>query len=103
MMPIERDRCCFTFDPARYGGALYDLNVYNMDFAPGPFWADRRRPVTIQPGLERGGYFRSAGAEYPECRAELTAAKDSDSPCFLQVQGEKGWLRVEGNPSTWRA
>ncbi|WP_296399806.1 Gfo/Idh/MocA family protein [Acidaminococcus timonensis] len=87
-----------AFDPALYGGALYDLNVYNLDFA----LALLGRPEAASYHANRGwNGVDTSGVlvlDYPGCRAELTAAKDSDSPSFLLVQGEKGWLRVEGKP-----
>lgn len=87
-----------AFDRALYGGALYDLNVYNLDFA----LALLGRPEAVSYHANRGwNGVDTSGVlvlDYPDCRAELTAAKDSDSPSFLQVQGEKGWLRVEGKP-----
>lgn len=87
-----------AFDPELYGGALYDLNVYNLDFA----LALLGRPEAARYHANRGwNGVDTSGVlvlDYPGCRAELTAAKDSDSPSFLQVQGEKGWLRVEGKP-----
>lgn len=87
-----------AFDPALYGGALYDLNVYNLDFALALLGKPEKaeyHPNRGWNGVDTSGVLV---LDYPGCRVELTAAKDSDSPSFLQVQGEKGWLRVEGKP-----
>ena len=87
-----------AFDPKLYGGALYDLNVYNLDFALALLGKPEKaeyHPNRGWNGVDTSGVLV---LDYPGCRAELTAAKDSDSPSFLQVQGEKGWLRVEGKP-----
>lgn len=87
-----------AFDPALQGGALYDLNVYNLDFVLALL--GRPEAASYHPNRGWNGVDTSGVLllEYPGCRAELTAAKDSDSPSFLLVQGEKGWLRVEGKP-----
>ena len=37
--------------------------------------------------------------KYPSCQASLMAAKDSASPSFLTVQGEKGWMRIPSQPN----
>ena len=31
--------------------------------------------------------------------AVCTGGKDSDSPCFVQIQGEKGYMRIDGKPN----
>ena len=36
---------------------------------------------------------------YNGFNASLTAAKNSDSPCFYSVQGEKGYLSIAGKPN----
>lgn len=87
-----------AFDPAAFGEALYDLNVYNIAFAVG--LCGRPEKVAYAPNRGWNGVDTSGVLllQYPGSQAVLTAAKDSDSPSFLQIQGEKGWLKVEGKP-----
>lgn len=87
-----------SFDPAQCGGALYDLNVYNIAFATGLFGS----PETVRylchkgwNGVDTSGVLLLS---YPGFTAVLSAAKDSESPSFLMVQGENGWLQVPGKP-----
>lgn len=37
--------------------------------------------------------------EYDGFSAVCTGAKDSDSVSYLSVQGEKGWMRIDGKPN----
>ena len=87
-----------AFDPLCSGGALYDLNIYNLHFVIGLFG----RPKTIQYAANKGfnGIDTSGIAllSYPDFVAACTAAKDSYSPSFMMIQGERGWLRVVGSP-----
>ena len=88
-----------AFDPAAFGGALYDLNVYNIAFAVG--LCGRPEKVAYAPNRGWNGVDTSGVLllQYPGSQAVLTAAKDSDSPSFLQIQGEKGWIEVPGKPN----
>lgn len=85
-----------TFDPACSGGALYDMNVYNLHY----LWGLLGMP-------ERCEYFPSRGANgvdtaglavlhYPGFSAACLAAKDSESAQGCTIQGPGGCLTVEG-------
>lgn len=87
-----------AFDSALAGGALYDLNVYNIAWTTG-LWG---LPEKVLYAPNRGwNEVDTSGVlllGYPGFQATLSAAKDSDSPSGFLVQGEKGWLKVEGKP-----
>ena len=87
-----------AFDPKYSGGALYDLNIYNLHFVISLFGL----PSAIQYEANKGfnGIDTSGVAllSYPHYIAICTAAKDSVSPSFMMVQGESGWLRTLGSP-----
>ena len=85
-----------TFDPACSGGALYDMNVYNLHY----LWGLLGMP-------ERCEYFPSRGANgvdtaglavlhYPGFSAACLAAKDSESAQGCTIQGPGGCLAGEG-------
>ena len=88
-----------SFDPEYLGGALRDINVYNIHYAVELFGA----PVKTQyyPNIGFNGVDTSGTLvlEYDGFSAVCTGAKDSDSPCFVQIQGEKGYMRIEGKPN----
>ena len=88
-----------SFDPANFGGALRDLNVYNLHYAAALFGMPRR--VHYAPNRGPNGVDTSGALllEYDGFTAVCTAAKDSDSPCFLSIQGERGYLRMDGKPN----
>ena len=91
------------FDPATYGGALYDLNVYNIAPILGLFGkpADIRYEATLgHNGVDTSGIVLM---RYPGFIATATAAKDSASRSYLTIQGERGWLEVLGAPNEMEA
>ena len=89
-----------SFDPACLGGALRDINVYNIHFAVGLF--DDPLSAKYYPNIGPNGVDTSGVLilEYDGFVAVCAAAKDSDSPCFVSVQGEKGYMRVNDKPNS---
>lgn len=88
-----------AFDPAHLGGALRDINVYNIHYAVALFGSPKG--VRYYPNRGFNGIDTSGTLilEYDGFSAVCTGAKDSDSPCYLSVQGEKGWMRIDGKPN----
>lgn len=88
-----------SFDPRCYGGALRDLNVYNLHYMAELF--GQPGDVHYYPNRGFNGIDTSGTAvlSYDGFSAVCTGAKDSDSPCFVSVQGEKGYMRLEGKPN----
>lgn len=88
-----------AFDPAASGGSLMDINIYNLHFTAGLFGMPES--VHYYPRIGFNGIDTSGTAvlEYPDFHAVLSGAKDSDSPGYAIVQGEKGYIKVNGIPS----
>lgn len=88
-----------VFDPAYNGGALNDINVYNIHYCAALFGLPEK--VQYYPNYGFNGVDTSGTLvlSYPGFTAVCTAAKDSDSPCFVSIQGEQGWLRVDDKPN----
>lgn len=88
-----------SFDPAYLGGALRDINVYNIHYAAALFGAPKN--VCYHPNIGFNGVDTSGTLimNYDGFTAVCTGAKDSDSPCFVQIQGEKGYMRIDGKPN----
>ncbi len=84
-----------AFDPGLAGGALMDLNVYNINFAIGLFGA----PVSASYFQRRGynGVDLSGVAvlQYPAFPVVCCAAKDSDAPSGAVIQGDKGYIEIK--------
>lgn len=87
-----------TFDKAQGGGALMDLNVYNIHFVVGLFGLPKK--VQYFPNLAENGVDTSGILimEYPDFQAVCTAAKDSTSDPFVIIQAEDGTIVYPERP-----
>ena len=88
-----------SFDPEYLGGALRDINVYNLHYAVELFGAPQKTQYFPNTGFNGIDVSGTMVLEYDGFSAVCTGAKDSDSPCFVQIQGEKGYMRIEGKPN----
>lgn len=83
-----------VFDPAKSGGALMDLNLYNLHYLVGLFGCPQ--DVSYHPNLERG--IDTSGVlllDYGAFRAVSIAAKDSSAPPSYIIQGTEGYIRQD--------
>jgi predicted dehydrogenase len=91
-----------VFSLAFSGGALMDLNYYNLNFITGLFGS----PGSIRYFPNRGkNSIDTSGVlimEYEGFVCTAAACKDSVSPNFLQIQGEKGYLHSASTSSNLR-
>ena len=89
-----------AFNPEYYGGALYDINVYNIHYCVWLFGAPK--DVEYYPNLGPNGIDTSGTLimKYDGFSAVCTGAKDSDSPGYISLQGEKGWIKLDGKPNS---
>ena len=87
-----------AFDPAKAGGALMDLNLYNIHYIMGLFG----KPESCQyfPNIERS--IDTSGTlilQYDGFIAVCTAAKDSKGMRCGLIQGTDGIIRSEASPN----
>lgn len=85
-----------TFDPACLGGALNDMNVYNLHLLCGLLGVPGRaeyRPSCGPNGIDTAGL---ALLDYGGFTAAALAAKDSEGRNGMVSQGPGGYLVVEG-------
>lgn len=81
-----------AFDKNLAGGALMDLNVYNIHFVTGMFGAPKK--VTYHANIEKG--VDTSGIlvlDYGNFKATCIAAKDCKADCYGLIEGDKGYLR----------
>jgi len=84
-----------AFDPAYCGGALMDLNLYNIHFVVGLFGLPEK--VHYYPNLHSNGVDTSGILilEYPGFICQCTGAKDCAAENGVQILGDKGAIKVQ--------
>lgn len=88
-----------AFDPKQAGGALYDINLYNIYLLVALMGKPDNSQYVCNKGfngIDTSGIFT---AQYATATASCVGAKDSASPGFFIIQGTKGYIQVQGAPS----
>ena len=83
-----------VLDPAYCGGALMDINLYNIHFVAGLFGAPQQLhyfPNLYENGVDTSG---SLVLRYPGFTCLCVGAKDSAAENGVQLVGEKGYMKV---------
>lgn len=95
----KRGEVAPAFNPELYGGALYDINIYNLNFVVGLFGAPRSVSYVANRGfngVDTGGIVT---LQYDGFIAQCVGAKDSASPAFLSIQGDGGYILSTSPPN----
>ena len=81
-----------VFNRKLAGGALLDLNVYNVHYVTGIFGLpkDVQYFANIERGVDTSGVLI---LDYGTFKATLLAAKDCKSECYGLIEGDAGYLR----------
>lgn len=82
-----------VFDPQQSGGALMDLNVYNLHFAVGLFG----KPQSCHYAANLTRHIDTSGVlllNFCNFQAVCIGAKDCQAPIMLTIQGDKGNITV---------
>lgn len=87
-----------AFDPKMYGGALLDLNCYNLHFIVGIYG----QPLHMYhyPNMNNG--VDTSGIvilRYPDFTCNCIAAKDSNARIGIEIQGDQGSIIVDSHSS----
>jgi len=87
-----------VFDPEKSGGALMDLNCYNLHFVMGLFGNpdSAKYYANIEKGIDTSGVLIM---EYPSFVATCMAAKDSNGLSCSVIQGTEGIIKTACSPS----
>ncbi|MBA1392399.1 Gfo/Idh/MocA family oxidoreductase [Lactobacillus sp. XV13L] len=91
-----------VFDPAKGGGTLTDLNIYNIHLAVGLFGKPESvqyYPV-MQKGIDTSGILNLT---YPDKQAVLIASKDSYTTPRSFIEGEGGSIYFDGSTGVIRS
>lgn len=88
-----------VFDPVMEGGALPDINIYNIHFVVSLYGMPLKTtyyPVLGFNGIDTSGVLI---LQYPDFVATCIGAKDSSSPYLFFVQGDEGTFTISGGSS----
>ena len=96
---FKRGEILPVFDVNQSGGALMDLNIYNIHFVVGLFGEPKRVHyfANIERGIDTSGIVV---LEYDSLKAICIGAKDCDAPITSTIQGDLGCIKIEGPTST---
>lgn len=89
-----------VFDPKMSGGALADINIYNLHFTV--FLFGEPKSVKYYANQYKNGVDTSGVLilDYGHFVASLVGAKDSFSYNLAQIQGENGYILIPSNTSS---
>ena len=83
-----------AFDKNMSGGALYDINIYNVHFVIGLFGKPKSVKYTANLGFNGIDTSGILVLSYDGFSAVCCGAKDSESPNHATVQGVKGYIKL---------
>lgn len=88
-----------AFNPDLNGGALRDINIYNLHFIAGLFGLPEA--VSYYPNKGYNGVDTSGIVimDYGRCKGAMLASKDAYGTSSISIHGEKGFLSWEGAPN----
>ena len=89
-----------AFDPKTAGGCLYDINLYNLHFVTGLFGKPKKVVYHANKGFNGVDTSGVGILEYDGFHAVCCGAKDSSSPCGAVIQGEDGYIQIDGPVSS---
>lgn len=95
----KRGEVAPAFEPKLFGGALADINIYNLNFVVGLFGLPKKISYTANIGFNGVDTSGVALLEYENFLAQCVGAKDSGSPCFLSIQGDGGYIYSTSPPN----
>jgi len=95
---FKRGEILPAFDPKKAGGALMDINVYNINFAVGLFGAPKTfsYSANIENGIDTSGVMV---LDYGNFKVVCIGAKDCEALTVSTIQGDKGNIIMEIPPN----
>lgn len=80
-----------AFDPEKSGGAVMDINLYNIHYLIGLFGVPQKiaYSANVKRGIDTSGVLT---LQYDGFQAVAIGAKDCSAPCFCMVQGTRGYF-----------
>ena len=91
-----------AFNPEMYGGALRDLNVYNINLVAKLFGMPKKINYFKNRGFNGVDTSGILILEYENFIASCIAAKDSESPSYFLIQGDNGYIKINSAPNVFK-
>ena len=88
-----------AFDPKCFGGALTDINIYNLNLVVALFGLPKKISYAANRGWNGIDTSGIVTLEYENFLAQCVGAKDSSSPCFVSIQGDNGYIFSTSPPN----
>ena len=88
-----------AFDPKFFGGALNDINIYNLNLVVALFGLPKKISYVANRGWNGVDTSGIVTLEYENFIAQCTGAKDSASPSFVSIQGDNGYILSTSPPN----
>ena len=87
-----------AFDPKKSGGALMDINLYNLHYVMGLFGKPNsvKYYANVERGIDTSGMLMLS---YDGFVANCTAAKDCSAPFFNVIEGTDGYITISYPPN----
>ena len=87
-----------AFSPKAGGGALMDINIYNIHFVVGILGKPEsvKYLANVERGIDTSGILL---LDYPGCKVVCIGAKNSAAPIRSMIQGDKGSVVLNGPPN----
>ena len=92
-----------AFNPEMQGGALRDLNIYNINLVAKLFGTPRSANYFPNRGFNGVDTSGILILDYEKFTAVCIAAKDSASPPYFVIQGENGYIKVDATPNIFNS
>lgn len=92
-----------VFNPSFSGGAIQDINIYNLHFVTGLF--GKAKVVKYVANIAENGIDTSGivTLKYDDFVCQCVGAKDSNSPSFAIIQGTRGYIKLNGPANQCRS
>ncbi|MDN4618171.1 Gfo/Idh/MocA family oxidoreductase [Paenibacillus sp. PsM32] len=85
-----------AFNPAMSGGALMDINVYNIHLVVGLFGLPKsvHYHANIERGIDTSGILL---LDYDHFKCVCIGSKDTSAPNRTNIQGDQGYISIAGS------
>lgn len=83
-----------AFDPEKSGGALMDINIYNINFLIGLFGYPKKIEyyANVEKGIDTSGVIM---LDYGNFKCIAAGAKDCEAPITVSIEGDRRYITMD--------